>query len=303
MSRSSHLPTGSAAADSPLAAAILLSAGLHVFLAGLLLFLLPHLTAGRRSDLEEIITVQLLGGLSPQAPAAPAAPVDPNVKAPDVVEAPRSDPALNQPAPPEPALTPPTPAEVIPLGPKAPDQPPAIKRTSAPPPQLTPPKVAAEPPPKPRTPPNNEAEINRRLAELRRKREAAERDAAIDSRLYDLMKRQGAGRGESSEEYGGAAAGQTVPPEYRAYYEQIKSIINSNWRLPSGNMAGLAAVFAIKIEPDGRISDFRIERSSGNQEYDASVERAINQSTLPPLPPIFGGRYHVAGLNFDPSKQ
>jgi hypothetical protein len=63
--------------------------------------------------------------------------VAPDLKGPDVVEAPRSEPALNQPAPPQPAaLT--APAEVIPLGPKAVKKP-ALQKTPAAPPKVTPP--------------------------------------------------------------------------------------------------------------------------------------------------------------------
>ena len=281
--------------ESTLASALLLSAGLHVLLVGFLVFFVPRAADSRKTD--EVITVQLLGSLSPPAPAAPPAPVDPDLKGPDVVEAPRSDPALSQPAPPKPAPLA-APAEVIPLGPKAVEKP-ALQKTPAAPPKVTPPKVAADPPPKPKTPPNNDAEINRRMEALRRKTEADQLDAAIDSRLFDLQKRQGLGQGESSEAGGGASGGQRVHPEKEAYYRQVKDIVKYNWLPPVGAMAiGLQAIFVIKIEPDGRISAMRLDRSSGNPDYDLSVERAIGRSVLPPLPPIFEGRADTPGLRF-----
>jgi len=281
-----------------LVSAFLLSAGLHVLLGGFLLFFLPQ-WADRKKDMPEVITVQLLGSLSPPAPAAPPAPVAPDLKGPDVVEAPRSDPALSQPPPPQPepaALT--APAEVIPLGPKAPEKP-ALKKTPAAPPKVTPPKVAADPPPKPKKPPNNDAEINKRLEALRRKTEADQLEAAIDSRLVDLQKRQGQGQGESSESSGGASGTQRLHPEKESYYRQVKDIVSFNWRPPVGAMAAsLKAVFTIKIETTGRVSALRLDYSSGNSDYDQSVERAIRQSVLPPLPPIFEGRADTPGLIF-----
>jgi TolA protein len=160
--------------------------------------------------------------------------------------------------------------------------------------------VAADPPPKPKAPPNNDAEINRRLEALRRKTEADQLDAAIDSRLFDLQKRHGLGQGESSEAAGGAAgSGQRLPPEKESYSLQVKDIVSYHWRPPVGALAaGLKAIFTIKIEPDGRVSALRLDRSSGNADYDLSVERAIRQSSRPPLPPIFEGRADTPGLVF-----
>jgi len=286
--------------ESTLAAALLLSAGLHVLLGGFLVFFLPQWAESRKAALGEVITVQLLGSLSPPAPAAPPAPVDPDLKGPDVVEAPQSDPALNQPVPPpQPsALT--APAEVIPLGPKAPEKP-VLQKTTAAPPKVTPPKVVADPPPKPK--PNSDAEIKRRMDELKRKREAEQAEADITAAVVNIQKNLGRGQGESSEAGGGVSVGQRVHPEKEAYYIQVRNIVERNWIQPAGTMAaGLQAIFTIKVEPDGRISGVRLDRSSGNLDFDRSVQRAIGISILPPLPPIFEGRFDTPSFDFDPDK-
>jgi outer membrane biosynthesis protein TonB len=282
--------------DSALAAAFLLSAGLHVLLGGFLLFFLPHLVESRQAAPSEVITVQLLGGLSPPAPAAPPAPVDPDLKGPDVVEAPPSDPALNQPTPPPQPSTLSAPAEVIPLGPKALEKP-VLQKTPATPPPVTPPKVVADPPPRPR--PNNDAAINRRIEELRRKAEAEQAEAELASRMMNIRERLGQGQGESSEAGGGAGTGQRVHPENEAYYRQVQDIVRNKWLPPLGATAGLKAIFIIRIEPNGRVSTLRLDRASGNPDYDLSVERAIRASLLPPLPPIFEGRADTPGLVFN----
>ena len=281
--------------ESLLGTALLLSAGLHVLLGGFLLFLMPRWESSRKPNIE-VVTVRLLGSLSPPAPAAPPAPVDPNLKGPDVVEAPRGDPALAQPPQPSPLLAP---AEVIPLGPKAPEKP-LLQKTPTAPPKVTPPQVKPDPPkPAPKPKPNPDAELNKRMEELKRKQEADRLDAEIQSRLMDLKKRQGQGFGESSELGGGATGGQRVHPEKEAYYRRVKDIVRHNWLPPPMALAaGLETLFVIKIEPNGRVSALRMDRSSGNPDYDRSVERAIRMSTLPPLPPIFEGLADTPGLRF-----
>jgi len=286
--------------EAAIGVALLLSAALHVGLGGFLFFFLPRWADQRKADLGEVVTVQLLGSLSPPAPAAPPAPVNPKLKGPDVVEAPRSDPPPAQPPQPQPqASTLIAPAKVIPLGPKAPEKS-ALQKTPVAPPKVTPPEVKADPPPRPSRPkPNPDEEINKRIAALERKVEADQADAAIDSRLFDIAKRQGQGQGESSETSGGTSGGQRVHPEKEAYYRHIRDIVKSNWIPPPGSLAtGLQAIFIIKIEPSGRVSGLNLNRSSGNSDYDLSVQRAIGLSNLPPLPPIFEGRADTPGLRF-----
>ena len=64
--------------------------------------------------------------------------------------------------------------------------------------------------------------------------------------------------------------------------------------------ASLAAVYAIRIESNGQVSMSRLDKSSGNPDYDLSVERAVKKSSpFPPLPPIFEGRADNPALVFD----
>ncbi|MDR0881260.1 MAG: hypothetical protein LBP55_01755, partial [Candidatus Adiutrix sp.] len=181
--------------------ALIFSLGLHLLLAWVFFFLFPSLMTGRRDLANEIITVQLMGSLAPPAPAAPAnLPVNPDLKGPDVVEAPKTDPtpAITQPAfPPAPeAVT--APADVIPLGPKAPEKPPEIKKKATPPPKPTPPKVETEPPkPRPKKP-SADAEIKKALADMERKVAAQNNDDDdVDARYVNRNLAQGRGDGQS----------------------------------------------------------------------------------------------------------
>lgn len=284
---------------------IVLSVAFHLLVVWVFVDVLPNFLTQRARQLD-FITVQLYGALAPAAPAAPAdLEVDPNQKGPDVVEVPRSDPALTQPQ-----LDPVTPdkiiapAEVIPLGPKAPDKLPEIKKTVNPTPKVTPPKVE-EPKPKPKPKPkvNPDAAINKRMDELKRKKEADRLDEDIDARMQNLALASGRGEGDSSEQSGSSGT-QRIHPDKARYFEHVKDIVSHNWVPPVEPYSDeIRAIYLITIEPSGRIASVVLQQSSGNQGYDLSVERAIYKSNpLPVLPSIFEGRTIKTGLIFKPAE-
>ena len=84
------------------------------------------------------------------------------------------------------------------------------------------------------------------------------------------------------------------------YYQQVHKIVSANWRPPAVDQANdlKDAIFIIKVEPNGQISTVRLNRSSGNPDYDLAIEQAIRQSVLPPLPPVFENQAQITGLNF-----
>jgi colicin import membrane protein len=250
-----------------------------------------------------VMTVQLLGALEPPAPAAPPAPVNPELKGPDVVELPKTEPMIPQPTPLERMITPEIPTEVIPIGEKPPDLiPEPIQKNQEPPPRVKPPEKApppeAKPKPKPKQP-NPEAALNKRIEELQRKKEAEQTDAEINSAVGDIAKRLGQGNGTSSAPSGAPNTGVLIDPIKSAYYTQVRDIVRSNWVAPATAMSpDTQATYVIIIQPNGTISGKRLTRSSGNQEFDLSVEQAINRSTFPPLPDVFQGQNDNPSLVF-----
>lgn len=285
--------------ETNLALAVILSVGFHLLVVWVSIYVFPALMT-QRDKQPELMTIILAGDMVPPAPAAPAnLPVDPDQKGPDVVEPPKGDPVPAQPqfkpVPPDTVTAPP---DVIPLGPKvkAPDKPPEIKKVS-PPPKITPPKVEK---PKPKPDANQDAEINKRMADLKRKREAAQLDEDIERRMYNLNLERGRGDGDSSEQSSSSGT-QRIHPEMARYYRHIRDIISENWVPPAEAYSNTnQTVYRITIDPSGRITSLQLMRSSGNQSYDLSVQRAINKSNpLPQLPPIFGGQPISPGLNFE----
>lgn len=275
---------------------------LHIAVIWVFLFLLSNPTP-RKLMPEDYLIVDFLGDQLPQAGAAPEAPVDKDLKGPDVVEATQSAPATPQPFTPSTPEAIAPPPDVIPLGPKAPETPPKIEKKS-PPPKVTPPKVREDPPPKKADPkPNPDAELNKTLAELRRKVEARENQEAEGTHV-NIAKAEGSGSGEGSQA-AGSRGDVRLDPRIASYYRHIHDIIRNNWSWvssPDTDESKLETEVGVVIEPNGRISSIKITRTSGNSDYDLSVARAVNKSNpFPALPPVFEGRSHSIILRFKPA--
>jgi outer membrane biosynthesis protein TonB len=75
-----------------------------------------------------------------------------------------------------------------------------------------------------------------------------------------------------------------------SYYAKAQETIRNNWIYRSESKdetQDLFAVVVIKIFSDGKISDFRFDKESGNALFDSSVEKAIQRSN--PLSPFQEG--------------
>ena len=112
------------------------------------------------------------------------------------------------------------------------------------------------------------------------------------SRKIDLSAARPASAGMA-----GAAGNARVAPEHLAYFRQLDEKIRSNWTVPSlalGEKETLMVQLRIVIEKDGRVSQVRMEKTSGNPYFDDSVRRAINKASPLPVPPeqLRGGEDH-----------
>ena len=67
------------------------------------------------------------------------------------------------------------------------------------------------------------------------------------------------------------------------YINQIKRRIMAVWRLPK-NSEGLKVVIWMNLDKAGRISDVRVEESSGDEKFDASALQAVRRAA--PFPPV-----------------
>ena len=272
---------------------------LHIIFFWIFFFVLPELMAKKRTFIDNAITVELIGAIDPPAPAAPEAPVDPDLKGPDVVEIQPDAP----PPPPQPPIVipdpvaPPTP--VIPLGPKAPEKPEELKRPLDPPPPPKPPKIIKDPPPKKVS--TIDTDVEKLMKETARKVEIEKQEQKIIANIANIAKKKGQGEGVKPTDAGGTEGTRTHPDEER-YNRQLTDIVTNNWVAPPGydENSGLVATYEVTVDPDGHISSNTLWSSSGDTNYDLSVQRAINKSSpLPKLPPIYGGRPMIRKLKFN----
>ena len=103
---------------------------------------------------------------------------------------------------------------------------------------------------------------------------------------------------------GGAQGTVRLSPELRDYFRRLEEKVRSSWVLPGAlvrDAAKLVVELRIVIEKDGRVSEERIERGSGNPYFDDSVRRAIRKASPLPIPPeqLRGGEDHYeVGFRF-----
>jgi len=103
---------------------------------------------------------------------------------------------------------------------------------------------------------------------------------------------------------GGAQGTVRLSPELRDYFRRLEDSVRNSWILPvalARDAAKLVVEMRIVIEKDGRVSEERIERSSGNPYFDDSVRRAIRKASPLPIPPeqLRGGEDHYeVGFRF-----
>jgi colicin import membrane protein len=103
---------------------------------------------------------------------------------------------------------------------------------------------------------------------------------------------------------GGAQGTVRLSPELLDYFRRLEERVRSSWVLPGTlvrDAAKLVVELRIVIEKDGRVSEDRIERGSGNLYFDESVQRAIRKASPLPVPPeqLRGGEDHYeVGFRF-----
>jgi len=232
------------------------------------------------------------------------------------------------------APEPPAPPKAAPQPPAEPAPPPKKKAAEKPP--APPPKPVKKPEPKKRAPevaapdefttskkrvPPDSSSVAERLRQMRQarsdsdavrkaveehRREAAARAAVrkVGERMAHRIEGPPAVPGQGAGGGGGSQGTVRVAPEILEYFRKLEQRVRDSWVLPetlAPDAAKLIVVVRIVIEKDGRVSDTRIERGSGNAYFDESVQRAIRKASPLPIPPerLRGGEdYYEVGFRF-----
>jgi TonB family protein len=69
----------------------------------------------------------------------------------------------------------------------------------------------------------------------------------------------------------------------RAYLDQVESRIMAVWKLPE-KVEGRRVIVRMQLESSGRVSNVRVEKSSGDKTFDASAVTAVR--TASPFPAV-----------------
>ena len=114
----------------------------------------------------------------------------------------------------------------------------------------------------------------------------------------------GAGKGSAPGTNGGRAGGSTIQAQFGWYGSMLHDRFYSEWVQPT-NVAGAggknSVLVKLRIEKDGRVSNFEVVRPSGNAELDESVKALANRvSHVEPLPDGLGkGDHYDVKINFE----
>ena len=151
-----------------------------------------------------------------------------------------------------------------------------------------------------------ESDSVRRAVDARRG-EAAARDAVrgVGERVARRIESPSGQSAHGAGGFGGGSQGTVrVSPELLEFFRKLEEKVRESWVLPEAvarNAKNLMVEVRIVIEKDGRVSDTRIEKGSGNVYFDESVRRAIRKASPLPVPPerLRGGEDHYeVGFRF-----
>ncbi|MCL2001125.1 MAG: TonB family protein [Planctomycetes bacterium] len=244
-----------------------LSGVFHIALVVSFLTVSAHKSSRR---LEPVVVVDLLGGVMPQSP---------------------KDSVRREAVPKEAPPLPPQAKEVLPEAPvkKAPE-PKAAAREKPPVDQMA---SVAEQVQKMR----DEQSVRQAIEERRSMAAAREAVRGVGERMAHRIENP------SSADFGSRGTAR-VSPEMLEFFRRLEERVRESWILPEAlvrDASGLIVEMRITIEKDGRVSDARIEKGSGNVHFDESVRRAIRRASPLPIPPerLRGGEdYYEVGFRF-----
>ncbi len=143
-----------------------------------------------------------------------------------------------------------------------------------------------------------------KIAEIKEKRKSQK----LAPRLEDIKRGikaegtgEGVGEGPSGTRSSGLRAGE-FEIKHKAYFVIIRDRINENWFYPEGfNRKGVSVIVSIRIGRGGELIENRVEKTSGNRQFDLSLLHAVKKSApFPPLPIDFEGEFLETGLRFCP---
>ena len=109
--------------------------------------------------------------------------------------------------------------------------------------------------------------------------------------------------GTSADQGGGGLVNGIQQVLVRTYQQRVRARIINAWRLPMLPQTAekLQAVVLLTVDREGQVIRYALAQSSGNQPFDASLQRAVQASSpLPPLPDTITEETQELELRFTP---
>jgi TonB family protein len=188
--------------------------------------------------------------------------------------------------------------------------------TPKPTPKPTPQKVKPPPTPKkkkttpkPKPTPNEKKEVTTETTnDASEKEKSGENEKASSKKpIKKAAAATSSGEGETKNPKGSGGSGGTgkgagPASEFGWYANMLHDRFYSEWVQPTSvvHSAKLTVLLRIRIEKDGRISNYEIAKSSGNPVVDDSVTAAAARvKQVDPLPAGLGDDYYDVQINFE----
>jgi TonB family protein len=97
----------------------------------------------------------------------------------------------------------------------------------------------------------------------------------------------------------GAGPHTTLGDQFAGYADQIRRIVESKWRTDLNVQSAPVVIARFDLMRDGSIRNLELVQRSGVTALDNSVQRAIQESVFPPIPPEFTHSYASIEFTFD----
>jgi TonB family protein len=125
-----------------------------------------------------------------------------------------------------------------------------------------------------------------RIEEIRERLRADARRKELALKLTESSGREGRPILAGNKISAGTSITGDIASETEAYNGKLRSHLHRVWEIPAWmNASNLSAVVVVKIGSDGRITKKEFTKRSGNSDFDATVERAIERASPFPAPP------------------
>lgn len=169
-------------------------------------------------------------------------------------------------------------------------------------------KASPKPSLKPEPKENDEDEDKPGAVEKKPTQEKAEQPHPAPTEKPVTKAAQGAGGKGSSPGVGGRIGGPGGESQFGWYGSMLHDRLYSEWAQPTAVASAgekFSVMVKLRIQRDGRITNFEIVKSSGNSTVDESVQVVANRVTqVDPLPAGLGGGDHYdVKINFELSSE